>query len=342
MLNIDVQLVKDEPLLEKGYDIARQQFVLNGYKFPTSEEILTRKTDSKQSVQKDEIKAALTLTANGTAVTFNKSTGWVDYLDVDGKPMFEKGYSLKPDFWRAPTDNDYGAGLQNRFAAWKNPQYNLKSFKCTDNGENKSVEAVYDMPGVESTLTMVYTLTPQGELLVNEKLDVNEEAKNKPSMMRFGMQLVMPKDFSTIDFYGKGPGENYIDRNNGDRLGVYTEKVADQYWGYIRPQESGNKTQVRYWNVVNTAGKGLKFYGTAAMECSSLNYLTEDLDDGTDKNLHQSHSGDLTPRDFTVVKLASRQMGLGCVDSWGSWPRGEYLVPYQDYEFTFVIAPEKK
>ena len=253
--------------------------------------------------------------------------------------MFEKGYSLKPDFWRAPTDNDYGAGLQNNFAAWKNPQYNLKSFKCTDNGQNKSVEAVYDMPGVSATLTMVYTLTPQGELLVDQKLDVNEQAQNKPSMMRFGMQLVMPQEYNTVNFYGKGPGENYIDRNNGDRLGVYTQKVADQYWGYIRPQESGNKTEVRYWNVLNSANNGLKFYATAAMECSSLNYLAEDLDDGPDKYLRQSHSGDLTPRDFTVVKLASRQMGLGCVDSWGSWPRGEYLVPYQDYQFSFVIAP---
>ena len=342
VLNVDVKLVKDEPLLEKGYDIARQQFVLNGYKFPTAEDVLNQKAEAQQTVKKDEMKAALTLEANGTSVTFNKATGWVDYLDVNGKPMLEKGYSLKPDFWRAPTDNDYGAGLQNRFAAWKNPQYNLKSFKCTDNGQNKSVEAVYDMPGVEATLTMVYTLTPQGALMVDQKLDVNEQAKNKPALMRFGMQLVMPQEYNTINFYGKGPGENYVDRNNGDRLGVYTQKVADQYWGYIRPQESGNKTEVRYWNVVNSANNGLKFYGTAPLECSSLNYLAEDLDDGPDKYLHQSHSGDLTPRNFTVVKLASKQMGLGCVDSWGSWPRGEYLVPYQDYQFNFVITPEKK
>lgn len=340
LVNLDVRLTQDEPLLKEGYAIARQQFVLTDYQFPTAEDIL--KTDGlAESVQKDEMKACLTLSAAGTSVTFNKSNGWIDYLDIAGRPMLQKGYSIKPDFWRAPTDNDYGAGLQRNFAAWKNPSMNLKSFACTDKGQNKEVVAVYEMPGVDAKLTMTYTLTAKGELLVNEALDVNENAKNKPNMMRFGMQLVMPEEYNMINYYGKGPGENYIDRNHGDRLGIYTQNVADQYWGYIRPQESGNKTQVRFWSVKNSAGKGLSFYATAPMECSSLPYLASDLDDGDDKYLHQSHSGDLTPRNFTAVKLAARQMGLGCIDSWGSWPRGEYLVPYQDYQFTFVVAPAK-
>ena len=340
VLNLDVKLLADGPLLKKGYDIARQQFTLTNYAFPTIEQILAPGTDSR-TVEEDEMKACFTLSAAGTSVTFNKATGWIDYLDINGKPMLEKEFSLKPDFWRAPTDNDYGAGLQRRFSAWKNPEMKLKSFHRENKGANKQVIATYDMPGLSATLTMTYTLTIRGELLIEQNLNVDENAQHQPHLMRFGMQLVMPREFATINFYGKGPGENYIDRNHGDRLGIYTRQVADQYWGYIRPQESGNKTEVRYWKVLNPAGKGLEFYSTAPMECSSLNYLPEDLDDGPNKYIHQSHSGDLTPRNFTVVKLASRQMGLGCVDSWGAWPREEYLIPYKDHKFIFIIAPAR-
>ena len=217
----------------------------------------------------------------------------------------------------------------------------MKSFKVVENEgkAEKGVEVVYDMPSVEATLTMTYTLTPAGELVVNEAMTVNKDAKHKPELMRYGMQLVMPKAYNMLTYYGKGPGENYIDRNNGDRLGVYDAKVADQYWGYVRPQESGNKTEVRYWQVRDENGKGLEFYSFAPMECSTLNYLASDLDDGWDKNAHQSHSGDLTPRDFSVVKLAARQRGLACVNSWGAIPLEQYRMPYQDYSFTYVIRP---
>lgn len=290
-------------------------------------------------VEKEDVKAWLKLTVGNVAVTFNKWTGWIDYLDVNGEPMLEDGYAITADFWRAPTDNDYGAGIQNKLRAWKSPRMNMKSFDVADMNEGKQVVVKYEMPSVEAELVMTYTLTNKGELIVNEAMTVNKDAKNKPELMRYGMQVVMPKAFNQLCFYGKGPGENYIDRNNGDRLGVYTAAVADQYWGYVRPQESGNKTQVRYWKITNEFGKGLEFYGTAPMECSSLNFLAEDLDDGADKGRHQSHSGDLTPRDFTVVKLAARQLGMGCVNSWGAWPRPEYRMPYQDYNFTYVIRP---
>lgn len=344
VVNFDWELCSSEPLLPAGYAVARQQFVMTPYTFADANSLVC---DGKASSVTDTVSvyrdnSRTILTGGSTSVTFNNRTGWIDYLDVDGQPMMEKGYSLRADFWRAPTDNDYGAGLQNRFAAWKNPEMKLKSLNVSA-GENKcckNVTATYDMPGVEAQLTMTYVLSADGKLAVTEQMTVNKDAKNKPQLMRFGMQMVMPKAYDAITFYGKGPGENYIDRNNGDRLGVYTQKVADQYWGYVRPQESGNKTEVRYWNVVNGQKKGLSFVAaTAPMECSSLNYLTEDLDDGRDKGARQSHSGDLTPRDFTVVKLAARQFGTGCVNSWGAWPRGEYQMPYQDYTFSFVICP---
>ena len=343
VLNLDFVLKRAEPMLDAGYAVAREQFVVNPYTFPTMESVLavtSGKYDTRK-VEKEEKVAWVTLSAGNTSVTFNHWNGWIDYLDVDGKPMLEEGYAITPDFWRAPTDNDYGAGTQRKLHAWKNPEMKMKSFKVVENEgkAEKGVEVVYDMPSVEATLTMTYTLTPAGELVVNEAMTVNKDAKHKPELMRYGMQLVMPKAYNMLTYYGKGPGENYIDRNNGDRLGVYDAKVADQYWGYVRPQESGNKTEVRYWQVKDENGKGLEFYSFAPMECSTLNYLASDLDDGWDKNAHQSHSGDLTPRDFSVVKLAVRQRGLACVNSWGAIPLEQYRMPYQDYSFTYVIRP---
>ena len=343
VLNLDFVLKKAEPMLDAGYAVAREQFVVNPYTFPTMESVLavtSGKYDTRK-VEKEEKVAWVTLSAGNTSVTFNHWNGWIDYFDVDGKPMLEEGYAITPDFWRAPTDNDYGAGTQRKLHAWKNPEMKMKSFKVVENEgkAEKGVEVVYDMPSVEATLTMTYTLTPAGELVVNEAMTVNKDAKHKPELMRYGMQLVMPKAYNMLTYYGKGPGENYIDRNNGDRLGVYDAKVADQYWGYVRPQESGNKTEVRYWQVKDENGKGLEFYSFAPMECSTLNYLASDLDDGWDKNAHQSHSGDLTPRDFSVVKLAARQRGLACVNSWGAIPLEQYRMPYQDYSFTYVIRP---
>lgn len=343
VLNLDFVLKRAEPMLDAGYAVAREQFVVNPYTFPTMESVLavtSGKYDTRK-VEKEEKVGWVTLSAGNTSVTFNHWNGWIDYLDVDGKPMLEEGYAITPDFWRAPTDNDYGAGTQRKLHAWKNPEMKMKSFKVVENEgkAEKGVEVVYDMPSVEATLTMTYTLTPAGELVVNEAMTVNKDAKHKPELMRYGMQLVMPKAYNMLTYYGKGPGENYIDRNNGDRLGVYDAKVADQYWGYVRPQESGNKTEVRYWQVKDENGKGLEFYSFAPMECSTLNYLASDLDDGWDKNAHQSHSGDLTPRDFSVVKLAVRQRGLACVNSWGAIPLEQYRMPYQDYSFTYVIRP---
>ena len=197
VLNLDFVLKKAEPMLDAGYAVAREQFVVNPYTFPTMESVLavtSGKYDTRK-VEKEEKVAWVTLSAGNTSVTFNHWNGWIDYLDVDGKPMLEEGYAITPDFWRAPTDNDYGAGTQRKLHAWKNPEMKMKSFKVVENEgkAEKGVEVVYDMPSVEATLTMTYTLTPAGELVVNEAMTVNKDAKHKPELMRYGMQLVMPK-----------------------------------------------------------------------------------------------------------------------------------------------------
>ena len=337
-LDVDFVLKKNEPLLKAGWTVAAQQFVLNGYRFPTAAQTLSKAADAKTPVELDEMNACYTLSAGGLSITVNRWTGELDYVDVDGKPMLQDGFSVTPNFWRAPTDNDYGADLQNQFRAWLDPRMKLKSVTAKELTGARAVEVVYDLPAVEAQLAITYTLTAKADLIVDEKLTVNKDAKQKPQLFRFGMQWVLPQAYDQIEFYGKGPHENYIDRNGSQRLGLYKQKVADQYWGYVRPQESGNKTQVRTWSVTDLAGRGLKFQATGDMECSTIPYLPADLDSGTDKGASQRHSGDLTPRPYSVLQVQARQFGLGCVNSWGAWPRKEYQMPYQDYEFTYIVS----
>ena len=318
------------PLIDKGQVLARQQFVLNPYQFP---EI---KAETAQ-VAKEEVESYVKFDAAGTTLTIGKRTGWIDYLDVDGEPMLVDRQSIMPEFWRAPTDNDYGAGFQRRLGVWRNPQMRLKECKVDDN----SVTAQFDMPDVKATLTMTYTLTAVGEVVVRQQLTAAKEAKIS-QLPRYGMQLQMPKQYDEVTYYGRGPVENYSDRNSSEFIGIYNNKVADEYYPYVRPQESGNHTDVRWFRVQDKQGRGLEFYSNAPMEASALNFLTEDLDDGLSKDKKiDRHSGDLVERPLTQVHIQQRQMGLGCVNSWGAWPRQEYMLPYQDYDFTFVIKPLK-
>lgn len=352
VLQLDYRLKQNEPLLEAGHIVARQEFALSSYHFPTLSDTqsatpmqptVVGKKKAPALVNKEEQLACITLSANNTSVTINKQTGLIDYLDVNGKPMFEEGYSLKPDFWRAPTDNDYGASLQKVLGAWRDPEMKLTSLTDTLQGICRTVVATYNMPTVNANLTLTYTLNTTGQLMVSQQLKVNPQAKAKPVLPRFGMTLVMPQAFDHIHYYGRGPIENYWDRHTSTFLGIYDQSVASQYSPYIRPQESGNKTDVRWWSIYNaSAGEGLTFTAPEPLEMASLNYLTSDLDGGPVKEAKQMHSGDLTARPFTVVHIAQRQMGLGCIDSWGAWPLGKYLIPYADHSFSFIITPGVK
>ena len=329
-LNFSFRAREAQPLVEQGQVMARQQFILQPYRFPTIE-------IPGQNLKKEETESYVVFEAGGTMLTIGKWTGLIDYLDVDGTPMLIDRQSVEPEFWRAPTDNDYGARLQQRFAAWKQPQMKLQSVKVADN----QAVAVFDMPGVKATLTLTYTLSAEGEVAVREQLSTTPGAEAVP-MFRYGMELQMPQRFSRIRYYGRGPVESYADRKDSQFLGIYQNKVADEYFPYVRPQESGNHTDVRWFQVLDEEGRGLSFFASEPIECSALNYLVEDLDDGVTKEKKIGrHSGDLIPRPLTQVHIQQHQMGLGCVNSWGAWPREEYLLPYKDYDFTFMIRPVK-
>ena len=345
LVNMESRLIHDEPLLKHGTVIAHQQFELTPYAFPTTEAVLAE-AKNKPAVSLDDRAIFAVLSANGVKVTFNKRSGYVAYIDVDGTPMMTDDSELTPDFWRAATDNDFGAGMQNRLAAWQHPRLERKSFDIKQDGVNYVVTAEYNIREVEATVKLTYTMTPEGKLIVKQDMTVSEEAKNRkddrgrltmPQLLRYGMQMQMPKEFTQIEYYGKGPHENYVDRANSQNLGVWKQTVAEQFWGYVRPQETGTKAGVRYWNITDKAGKGLRFEGIQPLEMQALNYTEDDLQPS--RNKAQWHSGDLIERPFTDLHIALRSMGVGCVNSWGAWPRQEYQMPYQDYTYTYIISP---
>ena len=320
------------PLIEKGQVLARQQFALNAYKFPEL------KTVEEAGVTKEETNTYVKLSAAGTDIAVGKHTGLIDYLNVNGQRMLQFRESIRPEFWRAPTDNDYGANLQRRFQTWKNPQMKLKKFEVKGN----SIEVEFDMPDQKAELELTYTLRADGQVIVSQELDADDDAKVS-DMFRFGMTLQMPKQFDRIEYYGRGPAENYIDRNASEFIGVYNNKVQDEYFEYVRPQESGNHTDVRWFRVLDEKGGGLEFYSNAPMEASAMPYTMDQLDDGMSKDKAWGHhSGDLIPAGRTQVFVEQRQFGLGCVNSWGAWPRDEYRLGYGDKTFTFAIKPVGK
>ena len=338
LVNFEFRSRQAQPLIDKGQVVARQQFVAQPYPFPEiSEKGKVNGEELAAAFQKEETISYIKLTAGGTTMTVGKRTGWIDYLDVDGEPMLVDRESLTPEFWRAPTDNDYGAWMQQRFAVWKQPQMKLTSCSVSDN----IIVAQFDMPDVKAQLLMTYTLTKEGEVVVQEKLNVTEGAE-VPPMFRYGMQLQMPRQYNKLTYYGRGPIENYCDRKDSQFLGVYQNEVSNEYYPYVRPQESGNHTDIR-WFCVDDGQRGLEFYSNAPMECSALPYLTQDLDDGPfkDKKIGR-HSGDLVERQLTQVHVQQMQMGLGCVNSWGAWPQEQYLLRYANRDFTFVIKPYRK
>lgn len=327
-----------QPLVDKGQVMARQQIVLNGYEFDKVD--APANTGSK--IEVEETNSYVKVSAERMSVTIGKKTGMIDYLDVDGEPMLKFRESMTPEFWRAPTDNDYGASLQKKMRVWKNPQMNLKSFDKSESKDSVVLTANFEMPEVKAELMLRYRINAAGEVAVTEKMTTDKEAK-VADLFRYGMQLQMPASFSKLEYYGRGPEENYIDRHSSSFIGKYEANVKDEYYPYVRPQESGNHTDIRYFSIFNPiTGKGITFEGYAPMECSAIPYLVEDLDAGIEKeHAWGQHSGDLVEKGLVQLHIQQRQFGLGCIDSWGSSPMEKYRMHYQDRCFSFVIKAKK-
>lgn len=343
-LNIDFRLKEAEPLLTAGQVMAYAQLPVVTKKACSGDcsKMLAQghgKKKMKLAAKKNNVVA---VTTPNLTFKINRSTGLISEYAYNGKSLLGEGGTLKPNFWRAPTDNDMGAGLQKKFQAWKNPQMNLKNIDVKKDKKTNSVTILtsFDMPEVQGQMDITYVVFANtGAVKVTEDFKATEGAKVS-DMFRFGMLMQMPYTMEKSNYYGRGPIENYSDRKDCMRIGVYTDDADNQYFPYIRPQESGTKSDIRWWKQTDATGLGLQVKSCTPFYASAIHFDTEELDDGDDKE--QRHSFDLKKSKFTNLFLDSAHMGVGGENSWGAWPLEKYRVHYGNKTFTFTLIPQGK
>ena len=343
-LNIDFRLKEAEPLLTAGQVMAYAQLPVVTKQACSGDcsKMLAQgngKKKMKLAAKKDNVVA---VTTPNLTFKIDRSTGLISEYAYNGKSLLGEGGTLKPNFWRAPTDNDMGAGLQKKFQAWKNPQMNLKNIDVKKDKKTNSVTILtsFDMPEVQGQMDITYVVFANtGAVKVTEDFKATEGAKVS-DMFRFGMLMQMPYTMEKSNYYGRGPIENYSDRKDCMRIGVYTDDADNQYFPYIRPQESGTKSDIRWWKQTDATGLGLQVKSCTPFYASAIHFDTEELDDGDDKE--QRHSFDLKKSKFTNLFLDSAHMGVGGENSWGAWPLEKYRVHYGNKTFTFTLIPQGK
>ena len=343
-LNIDFRLKEAEPLLTAGQVMAYAQLpvVTKQACCGDCSKMLAQghgKKKMKLAAKKNNVVA---VTTPNLTFKIDRSTGLISEYVYNGKSLLGEGGTLKPNFWRAPTDNDMGAGLQKKFKAWKNPQMNLKNIEVKKDKKTNSVTILtsFDMPEVQGQMDITYVVFANtGAVKVTEDFKATEGAKVS-DMFRFGMLMQMPYTMEKSNYYGRGPIENYSDRKDCMRIGVYTDDADNQYFPYIRPQESGTKSDIRWWKQTDATGLGLQVKSCTPFYASAIHFDTEELDDGDEKE--QRHSFDLKKSKFTNLFLDSAHMGVGGENSWGAWPLEKYRVHYGNKTFTFTLIPQGK
>ena len=343
-LNIDFRLKEAEPLLTAGQVMAYAQLPVVTKQACSGDcsKMLAQghgKKKMKLAAKKNNVVA---VTTPNLTFKIDRSTGLISEYAYNGKSLLGEGGTLKPNFWRAPTDNDMGAGLQKKFKAWKNPQMNLKNIDVKKDKKTNSVTILtsFDMPEVQGQMDITYVVFANtGAVKVTEDFKATEGAKVS-DMFRFGMLMQMPYTMEKSNYYGRGPIENYSDRKDCMRIGVYTDDADNQYFPYIRPQESGTKGDMRWWNQTDASGFGFKVKSCKPFYASAIHFDTEELDDGDDKD--QRHSFNLKKSKFTNLFLDAEHSGVAGENSWGAWPLEKYRLHYGDKNFTFVLIPLDK
>ena len=343
-LNIDFRLKNAEPLMTAGQVVAYAQLPVVTKQACEGDcsKMLAEghgKKKMKLAAKKDNV---IAVTTPNLTFKLDRTTGLISEYAYNGKSMLGEGGTLKPNFWRAPTDNDMGAGLQKKFKVWKNPQMNLKNIDVKKDKKANTVTIVtsFDMPEVQGQMDITYLVFANtGAVKVTEDFKATEGAKVS-DMFRFGMLLQMPYTMEKSNYYGRGPIENYSDRKDCMRIAIYNDDADNQYFPYIRPQESGTKSDIRWWKQTDATGLGLQVKSCTPFYASALHFDTEELDDGNEKE--QRHSFDLKKSKFTNLFLDAAHMGVGGENSWGAWPLEKYRVHYGNKTFNFVLIPQTK
>ena len=338
LLNIMFKLKKAESLLPAGHVVAKKQLTILPYKTPDLAISNMPNSNIKvcaPTVIENDVNY-LIVEGEHFRLDFDKHDGYLCKYEINGRQLLNEGSKLTPNFWRAPTDNDLGAGLQKKYAAWKNTGIYLNELEQKVENDLVIVNSEYTMEAVKAKLYLTYTINNCGAVKITQKMTVDQSA-TVSDLFRFGMQVQICEELEQVSYYGRGPIENYTDRNNSTWLGKYRQTVSDQFYSYIRPQENGTRTDIRWWKLMDKGGNGLKLIADAPCSVSALHYSIEVLDDGERKE--QRHSEFLPCVDYINLCIDKVQMGVGGVNSWGALPLKDYRLPYQDYEFSFLLQP---
>lgn len=385
-VNFSVVTVQPEGLIPQGHEVASEQFRLP---------IESIKSDIKTSgpaLSVSENGDELVASSSKVNFVFNKKTGLVSSYKVGSTEYFSEGFGLQPNFWRGPTDNDYGNGQPKREQIWKQSSKNFDVSDATVkmDGKNAIMTINYLLPA--GNLYIVdYTIYPSGAVHVaahftstemNEaETEVSEATRtatftpgrdaarkeaSKLTVPRIGVRFRMPATMNQVEYFGRGPEENYWDRKAGTLVGLYKSTAEDLYFPYVRPQENGHHTDTRWVSVSSNKGKGLKIVADELIEFNALRNSIEDFDDEEQVNLprqwsnftpeqianhdeaaakdvlrRQHHINDVTPRNYVEVCIDLKQQGVGGYDSWGARPEPQYTLPAnKDYQWGFTIIPE--
>ncbi len=345
-LNIDFRLKKAEPLMEAGQIVAYNQLVVKEKKCcGHCSDKLAKAQDGKKVKTKFTDKKGeqdITVSTADLTVKVNRTTGLISEYTYQGKSFLGEGGTLKPNFWRAPTDNDMGAGFQKKFKVWKNPKMELRGITVEKNKKTNTytICANYNMPEVMGKLELIYQIMANtGAVKVTENF-IATEGEKVSDLFRFGMLMQLPYEMDKSQYYGRGPIENYSDREDCMKIGIYSNDADNQYFPYIRPQESGTKGDIRWWKQTDAAGFGFMVKNCKPFYASALHFDTDELDDGDEKD--QRHSFNLKKSKYTNLFLDGEHMGVGGENSWGAWPLEKYRIHYGDKTFSFAIIPLSK
>ena len=345
-LNIDFRLKKAEPLMEAGQIVAYNQLTVKEKKCcGHCSDKLAKAQDGKKVKTKFTDKKGeqdITVSTADLTVKVNRTTGLISEYTYQGKSFLGEGGTLKPNFWRAPTDNDMGAGMQKKFKVWKNPKLELSGITVEKNkkANTYTICANYNMPEVMGKLELIYQIMPNtGAVKVTENF-IATEGEKVSDLFRFGMLMQLPYEMDKSQYYGRGPIENYSDREECMKIGIYSENADNQYFPYIRPQESGTKGDIRWWKQTDAAGFGFMVKNCKPFYASAIHFDTDELDDGDEKE--QRHSFNLKKSKYTNLFLDGEHMGVGGENSWGAWPLEKYRIHYGDKTFSFAIIPLSK
>ena len=355
-LTVRYQLKVADPLLPAGHEVAYDQIVLKDDLPLTEGEkallILASGLDRKAApVRMDETDSCYrfsgTIVREGTLserfatweVTIDKKLGAMTSYKLDDKELISA--PMIPCFDRALTENDLGAGFQRRFALWRNIDFQVASIAAKQENGSQEVDVVYAPVDGKGTVKVTYYVEPDGTVGVAESLEDAGGLAEMQYLFRFGMRFAMPGQYSDLDFFGLGPWENYADRCSSALLGHYRQRVEDQYhYGYVRAQESGTHTGLRWLDILDESGTGLKLWSATPFSASALPFSLEDLD----THVHsleltvKAHEGERSCG-MTYVHMDLAQMGVGGITSWGTWPLKDYLLPAKPYDFVFTLSP---